>query len=34
VIGVLISVVVGMLAGIIPGWQAAGTEIVKALRQV
>jgi putative ABC transport system permease protein len=32
-LGIGISVVVGILAGIIPGWQAAGTEIVKALRQ-
>ena len=33
-LGFAVSVVVGLLAGIIPGWQAAGTEIVKALRQV
>lgn len=32
--GAVVSVVVGLLAGIVPGWQAAGTEIVKALRQV
>lgn len=32
VLGLIVSVVVGLLAGIIPGWQAAGTEIVKALR--
>lgn len=30
--GALISAVVGVLAGIIPGWQAARTEIVSALR--
>ncbi|WP_254512844.1 ABC transporter permease [Anatilimnocola floriformis] len=33
-VGVAVSLVVGLFAGIIPGWQAAGTEIVKALRQV
>ncbi|XRN68439.1 ABC transporter permease [Anatilimnocola sp. NA78] len=33
-LGLVVSVVVGLLAGIIPGWQAAGTEIVKALRQI
>ena len=31
--GAAVSVIVGFLAGIVPGWQAAGTEIVKALRQ-
>ncbi|WP_425614238.1 ABC transporter permease [Anatilimnocola sp. NA78] len=31
-LGVVVSATVGLLAGIIPGWQAAGTEIVKALR--
>jgi putative ABC transport system permease protein len=30
--GGLVSAVVGVLAGIIPGWQAARTEIVSALR--
>ncbi|TWU22739.1 ABC transporter permease [Bythopirellula polymerisocia] len=30
--GVLIAIVVGILAGIAPGWQAARTEIVPALR--
>lgn len=33
VMGGVVSVVVGLLAGIAPGWQAANTEIVKALRQ-
>jgi len=31
--GAAVSVVVGLLAGIAPGWQAARTEIVLALRQ-
>jgi len=31
--GAVVSVVVGILAGIAPGWQAARTEIVLALRQ-
>ena len=31
--GGVVSLVVGVLAGIAPGWQAARTEIVKALRQ-
>ena len=31
--GATVSVVVGLLAGIAPGWQAARTEIVLALRQ-
>lgn len=31
--GVLVSAVVGVLAGLVPGWQAARTEIVPALRQ-
>lgn len=31
--GALVSIVVGILAGVIPGWQASQTEIVKALRQ-
>ncbi len=30
--GALVSAIVGVLAGIIPGWQAARTEIVSALR--
>jgi putative ABC transport system permease protein len=30
--GALVSAIVGVLAGIIPGWQAARTEIVTALR--
>jgi putative ABC transport system permease protein len=30
--GAVVSTVVGVLAGIIPGWQAARTEIVSALR--
>lgn len=30
--GVLVSVVVGVIAGLAPGWQAARTEIVSALR--
>lgn len=31
--GILVSIVVGLVAGIAPGWQAARSEIVKALRQ-
>jgi putative ABC transport system permease protein len=31
--GAIVSGVVGVLAGIVPGWQAARTEIVLALRQ-
>jgi putative ABC transport system permease protein len=31
--GAAVSIVVGLLAGIAPGWQAARTEIVLALRQ-
>ena len=30
--GVVVSAVVGVLAGVMPGWQAARTEIVSALR--
>jgi putative ABC transport system permease protein len=30
--GVLVAVVVGLLAGLAPGWQASRTEIVSALR--
>jgi putative ABC transport system permease protein len=30
--GVVVSAVVGILAGVMPGWQAARTEIVAALR--
>jgi ABC-type antimicrobial peptide transport system permease subunit len=30
--GVLVAVVVGVIAGLAPGWQAARTEIVSALR--
>lgn len=33
VAGVLVSLIVGVFAGILPAWQAAGTEIVPALRQ-
>jgi len=33
IIGAMVSAVVGILAGIAPGWQAARTEIVQALRQ-
>lgn len=33
VTGALVSVVVGILAGIVPGWQAARSQIVTALRQ-
>ncbi|HEX5104645.1 MAG TPA: ABC transporter permease [Pirellulaceae bacterium] len=33
VTGAVVSLVVGMLAGLAPGWQAARTEIVAALRQ-
>lgn len=31
--GAIVSIVVGVLAGLAPGWQAARTEIVVALRQ-
>jgi len=31
--GAIVSVVVGVLAGLAPGWQAARSEIVHALRQ-
>jgi putative ABC transport system permease protein len=31
--GTAVSLVVGLLAGLFPGWQAAQTEIVQALRQ-
>ncbi|MHB8861913.1 MAG: ABC transporter permease [Pirellulaceae bacterium] len=31
--GLVVSVVVGVAAGLVPGWQAARTEIVTALRQ-
>lgn len=31
--GVVVSLVVGLLAGIVPGWQASRAEIVTALRQ-
>lgn len=34
VFGVVVSIGVGLLAGIVPGWQAAGSEIVKSLRHV
>lgn len=34
VAGVVVSFVVGILAGIVPGWQASQAEIVTALRQV
>lgn len=30
--GILVAVVVGVIAGIVPGWQASRTEIVSALR--
>lgn len=33
-LGILISAVIGILAGIAPGWQAAQTKIVNGLRQV
>lgn len=33
-IGIAVCFIVGVLAGIIPGWQASRTEIVVALRQV
>lgn len=33
VTGALVSVVVGIMAGIVPGWQAARSQIVTALRQ-
>ena len=33
VVGAVVCVGVGLLAGIVPGWQAAHTEIVIALRQ-
>ncbi|MDX1961998.1 MAG: ABC transporter permease [Pirellulales bacterium] len=33
VVGAIVSAVVGILAGIAPGWQAARAEIVTALRQ-
>lgn len=33
VTGAIVSVVVGILAGIVPGWQASRTQIVTALRQ-
>jgi putative ABC transport system permease protein len=32
-VGAVVCVAVGLLAGIVPGWQAARTEIVLALRQ-
>jgi putative ABC transport system permease protein len=32
VLGAIVSIVVGVLAGIVPGWQAARTNIVEALR--
>lgn len=31
--GAVVSLVVGILAGIVPGWQAARSQIVTALRQ-
>jgi putative ABC transport system permease protein len=33
-VGVLVSISVGLIAGVVPGWQAVATEIVTALRQV
>jgi putative ABC transport system permease protein len=30
--GVIVSAIVGLLAGLAPGWHAARTEIVSALR--
>jgi putative ABC transport system permease protein len=33
ILGTVVSIVVGVLAGLAPGWQAARTEIVTALRQ-
>jgi putative ABC transport system permease protein len=33
VTGAIVSIVVGILAGIVPGWQASRTQIVTALRQ-
>jgi putative ABC transport system permease protein len=31
--GIVVAIVVGLLAGLAPGWQASRTEIVPALRQ-
>ena len=31
--GVLVAIAAGVLAGLAPAWQAAGTEMVPALRQ-
>jgi putative ABC transport system permease protein len=33
VVGAIVSLTVGVLAGVVPGWQAARTDIVDALRQ-
>ena len=33
VAGILVSLVVGVVAGVLPAWQAARTQIVMALRQ-